>query len=115
MSPLNFKSGVIQRFLKCIDVLRHFLEINRKYKITESQAILLNYICEKAMHQSECRVMEIIYLSEVGSQATLYKNLKLLIERKLVDIHTDKIDMRMKTLTTSTLALKRLKELESFV
>jgi DNA-binding MarR family transcriptional regulator len=53
--------------------------------------------------------------SEIGSPATLHKNLKSLVDLQLVDIITDKIDFRMKLVSPTRRAMDKLKELESFL
>ena len=99
----------------CLNVIQDIQSVNRKYSINELQANLLNYICSKHLQKQECRVMEVIYLSEIGSPATLHKNLKILVDLQLVDILTDKNDFRMKLVSPALRAMDRLKELESFL
>lgn len=89
--------------------------INRKYCINELQSNLLNYICNSYVNQKDCRVMEVIYLSEIGSPATLHKNLKILVSSKLIEIYPDKNDFRVKKIVPTKLAVERLKELDTFL
>jgi hypothetical protein len=99
----------------CLNVIQDIQATNRKYSINDLQANLLNYICSKYLQKEECRVMEVIYLSEIGSPATLHKNLKVLVNLQLVLIHPDKKDFRVKIVIPSKTALDRLKDLESFL
>jgi DNA-binding MarR family transcriptional regulator len=98
---------------KCILVLKSFAKINRKYRLNNIQVEILSFIMDAHLNNTECRVMEVIYLSELATPATLHKNLKLLINAGFVNTHIDEKDMRMKTLTPSLLAMKRLNEMES--
>jgi hypothetical protein len=80
--------------------------------MNDLQSNLLNYICNSYVNQKDCRVMELIYLSEIGSPATLHKNLKVLVSVELIEIYPDKNDFRVKKIIPTKLALKRLDELD---
>ena len=96
-----------------LEVQRCIKAINKRYKIEKHVEIcLLNAIYEAYIGDIDIRVLDLLLLENIASQATLHTGIKNLVKNGLVSLHTDPSDGRSKHVLPTKLALKRLDECE---
>jgi DNA-binding MarR family transcriptional regulator len=95
---------------------RDFDLINKRFNLKRPLEIsMLNAIYEAHLNQDPLRVLDLLLLEGLASQATLHATLKTLQVKKLVETKVDPADGRSKLVFPTKLALKRLKECESAI
>jgi hypothetical protein len=101
------KNSAYIRFLNLIDVLDR---INPGRKLDATEESLLNKIVLSAHQEHIVLVGDLISLTELGSQATLYGRLKNLRAMGFIDMVADE-DGRKKHVVPTKLAIKRFDEM----
>ena len=95
---------------------RDFDLINKRFNLERPLEIsMLNAIYEAYLTQVPLRVLDLLLLEGLASQATLHATLKTLQVKKLVETKVDPADGRSKLVFPSKSALRRLKECEAAV
>lgn len=96
-----------------LEVQRCIKAINKHYKIEKHLEIcLLNTVHEAYLQDRDIRVLDLLLLENIASQATLHAGIKSLTNKGLVSLVTDPNDGRSKHVLPTKLALKRLNECE---
>ena len=96
-----------------LEVQRNIKAINKRYKIEKHLEIcLLNAVYEAYLGDIDIRVLDLLLLENIASQATLHAGIKSLAKKGLVSLHADPSDGRSKHVLPTKLALKRLSECE---
>ena len=98
------KPNAYIRFLNCLDSLDR-MNLGKKLDAIEEQ--LLNKITVAATQGEELLVGDLIYLSELGSQATLHGRIKNLVVMGYVKLNEDKADGRRKFVTPTAKAIEK--------
>jgi DNA-binding MarR family transcriptional regulator len=99
-----------------LDVYSCIRAINKRYGLKRQIDIaLLNAIYAAYLDGANLRVIDILLLEDLASQATIHSALQGLKKLKLVDTKIDSNDGRSKFVLPSKLALKRLKECDSAI
>ncbi len=95
---------------------RDFDLINKRFNLERPLEIsMLDAIYGAHLNRNPLRVLDLLLLEGLASQATLHATLKILRVKKLVETKVDPADGRSKLVFPSKLALKRLKECESAI
>jgi len=97
--------------LKYLSKIEKVRSINKNYHVSDRQAAILDYVCEKHLSHKACHINEIILLKTIGSQATLHAVTKELTKLNLIKVSMDLVDNRMKNVLPTPLALTRLRAL----
>ena len=96
-----------------LDVQRNIKAINKRYKVEKNMEIcLLNAVYEAYLGDNDIRVLDLLLLENIASQATLHAGIKSLVKKGLISMHSDPNDGRIKLVRPTKLALKRLHECE---
>ncbi|WP_353431458.1 helix-turn-helix domain-containing protein [Polynucleobacter sp. MWH-UH23A] len=89
---------------------------NKRFGLSKQLEIsMLNAVYEAYLDQIQLRVLDLLLLEGLASQATLHATLKSLQAKKLVEMKFDPTDGRIKLVLPTKLALKRLKECEIII
>ena len=97
----------ISAYLSICDSIK---EINLRYKVADKEVMVLDIVVKKYIEQEQFRVLDLILLSQIASQATLHNVMTQLISKKLLETEPSKNDGRVKFVKPTALALSRLAE-----
>jgi len=90
--------------------------INKRYGLTSyNEVSVLNAVHSAVLGNHRLRVLDILLMEDIASQPTLHAILKKLIKKNLLVTKVDSEDGRVKIVTPTKLALKRLKECETLL
>jgi DNA-binding MarR family transcriptional regulator len=90
--------------------------INKRYSLEKQPEIsMLNAVYEAYLNGINLRVLDLLLLEGLASQATLHAYLKQLQAKKLIEMRPDPADGRSKYVFPTKLALRRLKECDSAI
>ncbi len=90
-------------------------DINHRYKVADKEVMVLDIVVKKHLEQEQFRVLDLILLSQIASQATLHNVMTQLISKKLLETEPSLQDGRVKFVKPTTLALNRLAECDQAV
>ena len=90
-------------------------DINLRYKVADKEVMVLDMVVKKHLNQEQFRVLDLILLSQIASQATLHSVMTQLISKKLLETESSQNDGRVKFVKPTTLALSRLAECDLVV
>jgi DNA-binding MarR family transcriptional regulator len=97
----------ISLYLSLSDLIKN---INQRYKLSDKEVSVLDIVVKKYLKQEPFRVLDLILLSQIASQATLHSIMTQLISKKLLETEISLHDGRVKFVKPTTLALDRLAE-----
>lgn len=99
-----------------LDVQRSIKVINKRYGVEKHlELCLLNTICRSYLDDEPVRVLDLLLLEGIASQATLHSGIKSLAKKGLLSMGKDPDDGRIRLVTPTKLALKRLNECETAI
>jgi hypothetical protein len=99
-----------------LDVQRSIKAINKRYRVEKHlELCLLNIICESYLNDEPVRVLDILLLEGIASQATLHSGIKSLVKKGLLAMSKAPEDGRIRLVLPTKLALKRLDECETAI
>lgn len=108
---MNTKNGSL--YLSVHNAIR---SVNKRFGLNKQLEIsMLNAVYEAYLDQTQLRVLDLLLLEGLASQATLHATLKALQAKKLVEMKIDPADARSKLVLPTKLALKRLKECDNII
>lgn len=97
-------------------VYRDLKEINKRYKLDKLIEIsLLNYLYDEYLAKKSVRVLDVLLLEGLASQATLHASLKTLRKKGLIELKNDPKDGRSKFIFPTKLSIKRFQECEAVI
>jgi len=102
----------ISAYLSICDSIK---DINHRYKVADKEVMVLDVVVKKHMEQEDFRVLDLILLSQIASQATLHNVMTQLISKKLLETEPSLNDGRVKFVRPTALALSRLAECDSAI
>lgn len=90
--------------------------INKRYKLDKLVEIsLMNYLYGEYLAKKCVRVLDVLLLEDLASQATLHASLKTLRKKGLIELKNDPKDGRSKFIFPTKLSLKRFQECEAVI
>jgi hypothetical protein len=99
-----------------LDMQHSIKVINRRYKVEKHlELCLLNSICNSYLNDESVRVLDLLLLEGIASQATLHSGIKSLAKKGLLSMSKDPDDGRIRLVLPTKLALKRLNECEAAI
>lgn len=84
--------------------------INAKYGVDAKEMYMLDVVLTAHYEKRSLRVLDLILMDEIASQATLHAIVKRLEKNGLVGLESDKADLRVKLVKPTVLAIKKLAE-----
>lgn len=91
--------------IKYLDFLAHCDQVLSKYKLSTTEFKILRVVTQKSLCGETLWVQNLLDMKEIASPATIHKEMKKLVKKKLISFDPDKTDDRVKYLVPSASAV----------
>jgi DNA-binding MarR family transcriptional regulator len=82
-----------------------------KFDLNTNECKILRTITKASINKSPIKVRDLLDIGLIASPATIHKNMKLLISKRLIDIQSDPKDGRVKYLHPTKIGFNLLREI----
>jgi DNA-binding MarR family transcriptional regulator len=96
--------------IKYLEFLAHCDQVLSKHKLSTTEFKILRVVTQKALCGETLWVQNLLDMKEVASPATIHKEMKKLIKKRLLRFDLDKTDDRVKYLVPTAAAVAMFDE-----